>query len=170
MAPRLKVFCTTNGLTQYVIATSSKAKALAAWGTKQDLFKDGLAAETNEAPLVEAALARPGEVITRSAVDPKALEAAVAAAKPKKKGKGGKAEKPAKRKGPSKEAVERVQKFERKLEEHDARHKEALADVERRRADLAAEETELRGAYAARRRELKQRLEAARQTVEAESR
>ena len=170
MAPRLKVFCTTNGLTQYVVATSSKAKALAAWGTKQDLFKEGLASETNEAPLVEAALARPGEVVTRSAMDAGALQAALASGKPKKKNEPGKAEKPKKPKGPSREALERVQKLERKLSEHDARHKEALDDIACRRAELDAEETELRGAYASRRRELQQRLSDARERVAAESR
>ena len=170
MAPRLKVFCTTNGLTQYVIATSSKAKALAAWGTKQDLFKEGMASETDEAPLVEAALARPGEVVTRSVVDAGALEAAVAGAKPKKKDKSGKAEKRSEPKGPSKEALERVQKFERKLAEHDARHKEALEEIARRRAERDAEETELRGAFASKRRDLKQRLDTARERVAAESR
>ena len=169
MAPRLKVFCTTNGLTTYAIATSSKAKALAAWGTKQDLFKEGLASETNEAALVEAALAAPGEVVTRSAVDAGALEKALAKGKPKKKDKAGKAEK-AKPKKPSREALERVEKFERKLAEHDARHKEALADIAERRAELDAEETALRGAYASKRRDLQQRLADARAAVKAESR
>ena len=169
MAPRLKVFCTTNGLTQYAIATSSKAKALAAWGTKQDLFKEGLASETNEAALVQAALAAPGEVVTRSVVDTGALEKALGAGKPKKKGKAGKAE-PKKPKGPSKEALERVAKFERKLAEHDARHKEALADVAERRAALDAEETALRGASASKRRDLQKRLADAQAAVRAESR
>ena len=167
MAPRLKVFCTSNGLTQYVVATSSKAKALAAWGTTRDLFKDGAASETNEAALVEAALARPGEVVTRSAVDVATLEAAVAGKKPKKKDKAGKAAKPDKPKGASKEARERVQKLERKLAEHDARHKQALAELARRRAELDTEETELRGAYAAKRRELQQRLATARTALDA---
>ncbi|HEX8569148.1 MAG TPA: hypothetical protein VF699_04390 [Caulobacteraceae bacterium] len=169
MAPRLKVFCTTNGLTQYVVATSSKAKALAAWGTTRDLFKDGIASETNEAALVEAALAQPGEVVTRSAVDLAALEAAVGPPKKKGKGKGGKAE-AKKPKGPSPEALERVEKFERKLAEHDARHKEALSDIAERRAELDAEETALRGAYASKRRDLQQRLSDARERVAAESR
>ena len=169
MAPRLKVFCTTNGLTQYVVATSSRAKALAAWGTKQDLFKEGMASETNEAALVEAALAHPGEVVTRSVIDVKALEAAVAGGKPRKKEKGGKAKK-AEPKKPSREALERVEKFERKLAEHDARHKEAIADIAERRAELDAEETAVRGAYASKRRDLQQRLADARERVAAESR
>ena len=35
MAPRLKVFFTSDGLTDYVVAVSSKAKALAAWGVRR---------------------------------------------------------------------------------------------------------------------------------------
>jgi hypothetical protein len=68
MAARLKVFSTSNGLTVSAVAVSSKAKALEAWGTKADLFKEGLAAETEDPALVEAALAKPGEVVTRSAL------------------------------------------------------------------------------------------------------
>ena len=45
MAARLKVFVTSDGLTDFVVATTSKPKALAAWGSHQDLFKTGLAHE-----------------------------------------------------------------------------------------------------------------------------
>lgn len=41
MAPRLKVFVTSDGLTDHVVATT--AKALAAWGSRQDLFETGVA-------------------------------------------------------------------------------------------------------------------------------
>ncbi|MET0273491.1 MAG: hypothetical protein ABW360_10925, partial [Phenylobacterium sp.] len=67
MAPRLKVFLTSDGLTDYVVATSSKAKALAAWGSHQDLFKTGSAHETDDADLVKAATAKPGEVLRKPA-------------------------------------------------------------------------------------------------------
>src|ERR1700761_888270 len=63
--PRLKVFVTSDGLTDYVVAVSSRPKALAAWGVRQDLFKEGRAEETHDAALVEAALAKPGEVIAK---------------------------------------------------------------------------------------------------------
>ena len=63
-----------------------------------------------------------------------------------------------------------MEKLERKLAEHDARHKEVLADITERRAELDAEETALRGAYASKRRDLQQRLADARAAVEAESR
>jgi len=67
MAPRLKAFVTSDGLTDYVVAASSKPKALAAWGSHQDLFKTGLAHETDDPELVAAASAQPGEVLRRPA-------------------------------------------------------------------------------------------------------
>jgi hypothetical protein len=65
MAARLKVFTTSDGLTDYVVAASSRPKALAAWGVHQDLFKAGKAAETDDATLRAAALAQPGAVLRR---------------------------------------------------------------------------------------------------------
>src|SRR5579872_4228488 len=67
MAAKLKVFLTSDGLTDYYVATSSKPKALAAWGVKQDLFKDGRAEETDDPALTAAALEKPGEVLQRPA-------------------------------------------------------------------------------------------------------
>ena len=167
MAAKLKVFVATNGLTRSLVAVSSKAKALEAWGSKQDLFKEGLAEEVTDPAEMEAALARPGEVVTRSALSAVALEAALAAMPKAKKSKAEKAE--AKR-GPSKEALERVRKFEGKLADNDTREREALDDIARRRAALAEEETEVRGQAARRRRELEVKLAAAREAVAAESR
>ena len=167
MAAKLRVFCATNGLTRSLVAVSSKAKALEAWGAKQDLFKEGLAEEVTDPAQMEAALARPGEVVTRSALDAGALEAALASLpKPKKV----KAAKPEPKRGPSKEALERVRRFEDKLADNDAREREALDDIARRRAALAEEETEVRGQAARRRRELEAKLAAAREAVAAESR
>ena len=167
MAAKHKVFCATNGLTRSLVAVSSKAKALEAWGAKQDLFKEGLAEEVTDPAQVEAALARPGEVVTQSALDAGALEAALASLpKPKKE----KPVKPEARRGPSKEALERVKKFEGKLADNDAREREALDDIARRRAALAEEETEVRGQAARRRRELEAKLAAAREAAAAESR
>ena len=48
MAARLKTFVTSDGLTDYVVATTSRPKALEAWGSHQDLFKTGLARETDD--------------------------------------------------------------------------------------------------------------------------
>ena len=67
MAAKLKVFQTSDGITDYVVAVSSRPKALAAFGVHQDLFKQGLAFEVADAALIEAATARPGEVLERPA-------------------------------------------------------------------------------------------------------
>lgn len=168
MAPRLKVFVTSNGLTQSVVATSSKAKALAAWGTKQDLFKEGLASETQEAALVDAALAQPGEVVTRSALGGGALEAALAAtAKPKKKDKKGKVV-PAAPRGPSEEALRKLAKAEAKAGELEVRREDAFAELTRRRQALEKEERQARERFDRERTELAERLTAARARVKAE--
>ena len=65
MAQRLKVFVTSDGLTDYVVAVSSRARALAAWGVRQDVFKEGQAYESDDPVLVKAAMAQPGEVLRR---------------------------------------------------------------------------------------------------------
>ena len=82
---RLKIFAWSDGLTEYAVATTSRPKALAAWDSDIDLFKTGLAKETGDAALAEAALARPGEVVTRpvSGGPAKALKAARASPRPK---------------------------------------------------------------------------------------
>jgi hypothetical protein len=167
MAAKLKVFSATNGLTRSLVAVSSKAKALEAWGTKQDLFKEGLAEEVTDPAQMAAALARPGEVVTQSALGAGALEAALASLPKPKKTKAAKIEP---KRGPSKEALERVAKFEGKLADNDARERAALGDIAKRRAALDEEETALRGESARRRRELETKLAAARETVQAESR
>ena len=65
MARKLKVFCYSDGFHSWTVAASSRAKALAAWGVKRDLFKDGSAKEIDIGPDREAALASPGELIER---------------------------------------------------------------------------------------------------------
>lgn len=141
MAAKLKVFVTSDGLTDYVVATTSKAKALAAWGAHQDLFKTGLAHETDEAPLVKAATARPGEVLRRAAGSRQTL----ARMKPVKRT----ASKP---KGPSKAALKRVEDAERRLAEAETAHTEAVAALEAQKAKLdvkwARDRARLEGALA----------------------
>ena len=128
MAPRLKVFVTSDGLTDYVVATTSKAKALAAWGSHQDLFKTGIARETDDAALAKAARARPGEVLRR----PAGSRAALAKLKPAKPA-------PEKKpKPPSQAAVKRVAAAERKLAEAEGAHAKALAALDAQRAKLDA--------------------------------
>lgn len=70
MAAKLKVFRYSDGFHAWTVAASSRPKALAAWGVKRDLFKDGSAEEVDEGPDYEAALKAPGDLIERGlAVD-----------------------------------------------------------------------------------------------------
>ena len=164
MAPRLKVFSTSNGLTLSAVAVSSKAKALEAFGTKQDLFKEGLAAEATDPALVEAALARPGEVVTRSALAAGALEAALAATpKAKKKGKAETA-----KAGTPPALVARVKRLEERLAELESRRKAEKADFAERRAELERLEGEAKAAFKKKRKEVEAELETARAAVRAE--
>jgi ABC-type phosphate transport system auxiliary subunit len=127
MAAKLKVFVTSDGLTDYVVATTSRPKALAAWGAHQDLFKTGLARETDDAALREAATAQPGEVLRRAAGTRETL----AKMKPVKRA-------PEKPKGPSKAALKRIASAERRLSAAEDAHAEAVAALDAERARLDA--------------------------------
>lgn len=128
MAARLKVFVTSDGLTDYVVATSSRPKALAAWRSHQDLFKTGLAHETEDPVLVKAATAQPGEVLRRAAGSRAILQ----------KLKLTKASPRAKPAGPSKAALRKVVDLEARLAAADAAYARDLADIEARRTELDA--------------------------------
>jgi cell division septum initiation protein DivIVA len=152
MAPRLKVFVTSDGLTDYVVATTSKAKALAAWGSHQDLFKGGAARETDDAALVKAATAKPGVVLRR----PAGTRGELAKLKPAK---------PPKPAGPSKAALKKVADLEQKLAELDAAQARALARLEKQRAALDREIDGLRTDHAAERARYEAALKAAEQAL-----
>ena len=62
---KLKVFTWSDGFHAFTVATTSKPKALQAWGIGGDIFKTGLASEITEGPDHDAALKSPGEVIER---------------------------------------------------------------------------------------------------------
>ncbi len=64
---RLKTFLMNDGLWEHVVATTSRVKALEAWGAHQDLFKSGLAEETDDPGAVKAATAEPGRPLRRKA-------------------------------------------------------------------------------------------------------
>ena len=65
MARRPKVFCWSDGLRTFTVATPSRAKALEAWGVERDLFKLGGAREIAGGEDYEAAVMQPGEVLER---------------------------------------------------------------------------------------------------------
>ena len=148
MAQRLKVFVTSDGLTDYVVAASSRAKALAAWGAHQDLFKTGGAHETDVPDLVAAATAAPGRVLRRAADTHAALASAPKRSKPKP--------------GPSKAALEKVARLERDLAEAVSVHEAELTDIQTAREALDIRQAEVEERFSSRRAELQAALREAR--------
>jgi hypothetical protein len=148
---RLKTFIMSTGLKDYVVAATSRTKALAAWGARQDLFKTGLARETDEPALVEAAAVHPGDVIERSA-DGKALLAQA----PQRK---------AKPRGPTKAQREKVTNLEADLERLDADFETAATEREAALDRLRRQDAEARERYETDRDSLAARLRKARQAL-----
>lgn len=138
MAARLKVFVTSDGLNDYVVATTSKSKALAAWGSHQDLFKSGLADETDDASLLKAATAQPGQVLKRPARSRAALEQL----KPIKPTK-------TKPSGPTKTQLRKLADLEGRLSAADKAAAAELAELDARRAALEAKHARARAKLAA---------------------
>ena len=150
MAARLKVFVTSDGLTDYVVAATSRPRALAAWGVHQDLFKSGVARETDDPKLTAAALAQPGEVLRRPAGSRETLARARPAKKPK----------PA---GPPKQLLRRIAALEAKLAALEAADAEAVFDEARRK--LEAEAARRRDRFRGQRESLEVALRAARREL-----
>lgn len=74
---RLKVFQAPFGFYDTIVAVPSRAAALRAWETRQDLFAFGQAHEIDDPAAVAAALAQPGVVLKRAvgSTEPFAVEA-----------------------------------------------------------------------------------------------
>ncbi|KQW83755.1 hypothetical protein [Brevundimonas sp. Root1279] len=147
---KLKVFTYSDGFHAWTVAAPSRPKALAAWGVKRDLFKDGAAKEIDEGADYEAALAAPGELIERGlAVDIGKVERTAA---PKAKA----------RKGPSEKDRARVEALEAELAELDAEQAREAEALDAHRAALDKEAAALARSHGRVRDELKARLKAAR--------
>ena len=153
MVAKLKVFVSSDGLTDYVVAASSRPKALAAWGAHQDLFKTGGARETDDPELVKAALAEPGEVLRRAVAGAQAPILKI----PKR---------PARPKGPSAAALRKVARAQAKLEDVEAAHDAARARLAVDRTALEAREARVEREYDAARETAQTDLDAAQAGLE----
>lgn len=65
MAKKLKVFRTSIGFFELAVAAPSMKAAAEAWGSDPDIFRRGFAEQTEDAKVVEAAMAAPGVVLRR---------------------------------------------------------------------------------------------------------
>lgn len=146
MPRALKVFTWSDGFHRYTVAATSRAKALAAWETDRDLFKEGVAAEAPDAPDTKAALAAPGAVIRRAEGGLKLAVETLPKPRPKKVDQA-----EARRKKALAEA-------QAALEAAKTEQQHAEADLERRRRDLDAEATALSGSWAKRRAALEKTI------------
>jgi len=150
MARKLKVFSWSDGLHDYTVAATSRAKALEAWDVGRDLFKDGTAREVAEGAAHDAALKEPETVVTTPAGG---LGAAL-------KGLPAKA-----RRKPSKAETARAEKLAALKARLDALEDEAEASelaFAERRAALDAEEAAATEDLQARRADLETAIKAAR--------
>lgn len=136
MARAPKVFTWSDGFHRYTVAATSRAKALAAWETDRDLFKEGVAAEAADAPDAKAALAAPGAVIRRAESGLKSAVETLPKPKPRADDH--------KRKKALAEA-------EAALAAAETEHRKAKAELDRRRQALEAEAAELNDCWAKRR-------------------
>ncbi len=163
---RLKVFQAHMGFFDSVVAAPSQKAALEAWGTRQNLFGEGLAAPTDDADAVKAAMEQPGVVLKRAAGSKarfsRDAEAPDAPPRPAKM-------KPAKATGGSKPAPARpkpdrsaLAAAERALEDADAAHRRAQDALEQERKALQTRERELEDQFRAARRRLQVALDKAR--------
>jgi chromosome segregation ATPase len=148
--PRLKVFCTTSGFYDHVVAAPSRPAALKAWGAKTDLFSMGVARQVSDPKIEKKALERPGEVIRlkRSGEEAPAPKRA-----PKRKAK-----------PPSKAKLKAA---EDRLADLTARQDKELAAIERELAALKKKRDQLASRHAKARRSAEEKVEQERDAYQA---
>jgi len=153
--PKLKVFSTTSGIRDHVVAAPSRPAALKAWGAKTDLFSMGVAKQVTDPKIVKQALARPGEVISlgRSA-DVEDDHRARKKAAPRKR-----AVSP-----PSRATLTAAEK---RLKELESKQAAELEDVERELAALGRRRDQLGKRHAKARRAAEEKVEDARDSYQA---
>ncbi|HZZ70375.1 MAG TPA: hypothetical protein VFE18_19565 [Phenylobacterium sp.] len=152
---RLKVFQAQFGFHDTVLAVSSQAEALRVWGTRQNLFAEGLAKLAEDRAAIEAALAHPGTPLRRPVGSNEAFELEPGGLpKPAESTALKTRAKPADRSS--------LTAAERALEALEDKRKRQAADLRRRRDELAAQADEAGKAYTAEREAATAKITAAR--------
>ncbi len=168
---KLKVFRTATGFADAYVAAPSQKAALAAWGSKHDLFARGVAEIVDDPQLTKEPLAQPGVVIRRSrgsreeqlaalgpALDTKAPPAAANSDQPPQSGKVVHQKKKvvAKKPKPDRSALDEA---ERSLSEIEKRHAEERNALALREAELAIERKALQSRHATEIAKMQQRAD-----------
>lgn len=150
-APKLKVYCMPAGFYDALVAASSQAAALKAWGTTTNLFAVGRASLVEDEALQAEALARPGEVIRRMRGDeaamlgPEPAEPFEPRSRPAEKGKSSPklVAPPAPRRPPDRS---RLDATERALDQAEAEFAASMGELAIERAALDRRESDARHA------------------------
>ena len=149
--PKLKVFCTTSGFHDAIVAAPSKPAALKAWGAKTDLFSMGAARLVTDPKLAKKALDRPGEVIRL-----------------KRSGNGEEVPAPKRKSKPSKPPSRaRLKSAEEELAKLEANQAKELEAVERELKSLEKKRDQLEARHSKARSAAEHRIEKARDDYEA---
>lgn len=172
MARTLKTFQAHLGFYDTIVAVPSRAAALRAWGSRQDLFREGLAKPSEDKAAIAAAIAKPGVVLRRPAgsnslftenpglpVVPKAPKKTTPATPANSK-----AAKEPKRLPPDRSALNAAEKAYDQLKREEER---ALATLAQKKAALDDEELRMRNAFRARRKKADDALAQARKAYHA---
>jgi len=182
MARTLKTFQAHLGFYDTVVAVPSQAAALKAWGSRQNLFRDGLAKPADDPAAIAAATAKPGVVLRRPAGSnapfsenpglpqvpsapkkPKPAAAPKTSARPPQlriaSGKPKPEKKPPPLKPPDRSKLEAAERAVAKVKDDEQR---ALTALEKRKAALGEEDRQLRQDFRQRREKADTALAAAR--------
>jgi hypothetical protein len=183
MARALKTFQAHLGFYDTVVAAPSQAAALKAWGSRQNLFREGFAKASNDPAAIAAATAKPGVVLRRAAgskapfSENPALPQIPNAPKAPKPAPKKTVKEPPVRAAPEKRKVAKeptpppppkpvdrrpMEAAEKTIAKVKADEVRALAALESRKAGLSKEERRIRDDFRARREKAEQKLVQAR--------
>jgi hypothetical protein len=130
MPRKLKTFVTESGFFELAVAAPSMKAALEAWGIKVNLFQQGLARQTDNAAIIAAAEAAPGQVLRRPIGSKGAFRATAELPKVKNRGEN-KPRKP-------RVDLKAIRMAEAALERAEAGHRKRTAALDKAREALDA--------------------------------
>ncbi|HEX5280323.1 MAG TPA: cell envelope biogenesis protein TolA [Micropepsaceae bacterium] len=131
--PRLKTFQAHLGFFDTVVAARSQKAALQAWGSRQNLFRDGTAKPASDPDAIALALAKPGVVLKRLAGSKDAFSEQPPPPKPTRSHRA----KPVARKPPDRSKLEAAEHALAQLKQE---RQTMRGDFERREKSLRAEQ------------------------------